>query len=322
MSEKNITHANVKVNEQDRGKLVQLQMTISKPKHIITGYPLPPAKTQSLNMNATTNYGEDNEDVFFQLYQPHPPQLNDTNITTHNDLGVSYYPSGQYCRLSEEEFIYSVQWTATNLPYGLVLDSDTGYIHGQLTKGGVYTVYVTCTTEWGSDTACLTITVVEYKYWGSAVAPDCPATPGYSGTHTHGVSIDLPKGVQFIQSITNRSTVMYGGRNLTFQASGTSSYNYEYTYTNAAGRQYSRKSSCYKRAKINGIITGGYSKSTSHSKRYYNCHFKGRVKFATIVTNELVGPMYWYVDVDYTYDFFEVPGFKYDNNGVIQTYSA
>lgn len=322
MSEKKITYANVMVNEVDRGKLTQLKLTISPPRHIITGQPDPPAITQSLNLNAKTNYGADNEDIIIQLFQPHPPELNSGSVATQNDLGVAYQMTGRYCQLSEAEHIRYVRWTARNLPYELTLDPNTGYVHGQLTKGGVYTIYITCTTEWGSDTATLTITVTEFKYWSTGAAPDCPATPGYKGTHNHAVTVQLPDGVQHVISTTNRSTVTYGGRSITLSASCASSYNYSYTYTSSDGTQSSQKAPCYRKVRVNGEITGGYAKSDTRSVLYANCHFKGRVKFATIITDARIGPNYWYVDIDYTYDFFEVPGFSYDINGVIQTYSG
>ena len=182
-------------------------------------------------------------------------------------------------------------------------------------------MYVTCTTKWGSDTATLTIGVTHYTYWTTGAAPNCPAIPGYSGYHDHRVTVSLPDRFSAIESIAYRSTKVYGGRSLSILAEGITAKKFDYTYTNATGTTSKRTSTCYTKLRITEHISGGWKRDNTRSILYNNCHFHGRIKISTLPTNELLGPQYYYIDVDCTYDFYEVPNFSYDKHGVIQTYS-
>ena len=97
---KNITFAHVCVNEKDRGQLANLQLKVSPPQHIMTGYALPPQLSRTINFDARTNYGEDNEDITIVVIQPEPPKINDAHIYTDTDLGVSHQMTGEWCHVS------------------------------------------------------------------------------------------------------------------------------------------------------------------------------------------------------------------------------
>lgn len=317
-----ITFADVRVHESDSGKIAGLNLRYQRSNHVISGTP-GRVGTRRVKFHAVNNWGEDYEDVTVQVMRPPAPVLQSKTISTTNDIGINYRLPGEHCVASAQDLLKAsdIYWSAKNLPSELAINPQTGYVTGLLTKQGTYNIEITCTTIHGQSTGILTIKVTAYTFWDRAVSPNCPATPGYSGTHTHGVAATLPDGVKTIDSIENRSTLMYGGRKLHFQVTGTSSYNYQYTYIPLKGEPEIRNTSCYRTVQVDGIITGGRGQSSTYNTLYRNAHFRGRVRFSAIPTREGEDPEYFYIDIDYTYDFFEVPNFKYDPYGAIATYS-
>lgn len=316
-----ITFADVEVSKNSQGQLGKLNLQYQRSGYKVSGKPIR-QETRQINFHAVNNYGETYEDVTVNIVSGPPPIVHDGNYNTHNDVGVKYQMTGENCTaiaglLSENDIF----WSSPNPIPGLSIDLHTGYITGLVTTGGRHTMQVTCTTPFGTGTGTFTLTVVEYIYWDTGVAPNCPATPGYSGYHDHGVSVTLPDGVKSIESIENRSTIMYGARQLTFQVTGTSTYVHSYTYTPLEGDPYTKTDTCYRVVNVNGRITGGRGSSSTYNTLYRLAHFKGRVKFATVPLYEGVEPSHFYIDIDYTYDFYERPGFTYDQYGVIATYS-
>lgn len=317
-----ITYADVRVHESSAGQIAGMNLRYQKPTHSISGTP-GRVGTHKIRFHAVNNWGEDYEDVTVHVLRPPAPTLQNATITTSNDIGVNYRLPGSHCTASAQDFLKAtdIHWSAKNLPWGLAINPQTGYVTGLLTKKGTYTIEITCDTIYGRGVGTLTIKVVSYTFWDRAVSPECPATPGYSGNHTHGVSVTLPDGVKTISSVENRSSVVYGERRLTLQAIGKSAYNYQYTYTPLEGEPEVRNTSCYRNVQIDGIISGGRGSSSKYSKLYENAIFRGRVKFSSIPTKEGEEPEYFYIDIDFVYDFFEVPNFKYDPYGEILTYS-
>lgn len=61
--------------------------------------------------------------------------------------------------------ITSVVWEASNLPAGLTIGESTGIISGTPTTPGSYTVNLTVTTNWGTDTESMLIVVGVPDSW-------------------------------------------------------------------------------------------------------------------------------------------------------------
>ena len=69
--------------------------------------------------------------------------------------------------------ITSVLWEASGLPDGLTINSSTGVISGTPTaEPGTYTVYITVTTNYGTDTKPITINIAIPDSWLPIIDPD------------------------------------------------------------------------------------------------------------------------------------------------------
>lgn len=323
--DKKITFAHVYTQPKDAVRIAELNMQVSPKTHILTGQPFV-EEGRWVGMHAVNNYGEDDEPIGIRIIKPEPPRLSNGSISTDSDIGINYKLPSSYTTLSTRDFIRWVHWSATNLPSGLSIDPDTGYIKGLVTSGGIYNSTITVETNNGKASATFTLSVTAYSYLTRIAAPDCPVEPGsYSGRHTHTRTVQVPMGFQQIQSIMIRSSTSYGGRSLDPTAEGASrSSIVDYTTTTSKGKTKKYYTSVYKAVKVSMNISAGWGDHNKTYVRYKDAHFLFRVKILEYVPQQDQGkrtPRGVYIDVDATYDFYEEPNFKYDKYGNIITYS-
>lgn len=74
--------------------------------------------------------------------------------------------------MPEGKVITSVIWSAQNLPNGLSIGEATGIISGTPTTPGQYTSSLTVTTNYGTDTKTISITVLVPDSWKPTIAGD------------------------------------------------------------------------------------------------------------------------------------------------------
>ena len=332
--DKKITFAHVYTQDKDRGKIERLNLQVDRTSHILSGLPYADHE-EWIGMHAENDYGHDDEPVGLRIITPPAPILYNRSAATDSDIGINLKLNSNHTSINPRECIRWVHWSASGLPSGLSINPDTGYISGLCTRGGVHNSTITVETNAGKASATFTLTVTEYTFLTRTKSEDCPVTPGsYAGTHPHGVTVTVPFYFKSIKSLYNRSTVSYGGRVLHPKAEPTGStsivdyYNITTKTNKKTGKVTETKkkvtTSAYQKVCCTMNITAGRKKSDRYSQLYKNAHFMYRVKILEYVPKmdqESRAPRGCYIDVDATYDFYEEPGFSYDNYGEIKTYS-
>lgn len=111
----------------------------------------------------------------------HRPKIEANQEIRFLTVGLEMEPytiKGSYLRSEGGEIempspsdITSVVWEASNLPAGLTIGESTGIISGTPTTPGSYTVNLTVTTNWGTDTESMTIIVGVPDSWQPVITP-------------------------------------------------------------------------------------------------------------------------------------------------------
>ena len=68
--------------------------------------------------------------------------------------------------------ITRVRWSAQNIPWGMKFDESTGTFSGKPEDVGVYPVFLTVETEYGSDSTYVTIIVEAPEDQKPVITPD------------------------------------------------------------------------------------------------------------------------------------------------------
>ena len=168
-------------------------LSIDASTGVITGT-VTTAGTYNFAVSVTTNIGTATENVTAVIeMHSYPPSVDSGSFSCNmtQEL-VRYIPAGTNTELDSSKGITSVQWSASNLPSGLSINSSTGNITGTPPTAGTWNATVTCTTNYGSASNTITITV--NKYYPpkiSLTAFDANMTQSVSGVYGSGTNVDI-----------------------------------------------------------------------------------------------------------------------------------
>lgn len=136
----------------------------------ITGTP-PTAGTWNATVTCTTNYGSASNTITITVNKYYPPTISLSSFDANMTQSVSgVYGSGTNVDIDSSKGITSVQWSASGLPSGLSINSSTGQITGTASSPGTWTATITCTTNYGTVSKAVTVTI--NKYYPPSITPD------------------------------------------------------------------------------------------------------------------------------------------------------
>jgi len=93
----------------------------------------------------------------------YPPKISLTAFDANMTQSVSgVYGSGTNVDIDSSKGITSVAWSASGLPSGLSINSSTGQITGAASSPGTWTATITCTTNYGTASRAVTVTINKY----------------------------------------------------------------------------------------------------------------------------------------------------------------
>jgi len=222
----------------------------------ITGTASSPG-TWTATITCTTNYGTVSKAVTVTINKYYPPDLSDsefyfyntnclglytTNLTLYANAGIGYNSffkgylpclAGKNAAIDSSKGITSVQWDVTGLPPGITKNDWSGgaYLSGTPTTAGTYTVYITCTTNYGSYTRAQKITIKSPSYPPQNYSLTKNGVRGKScivnlSSTSFNYTVDASKDITYVYAYLTSGSSLPSGLSLSLSNGNTGSGSY------------------------------------------------------------------------------------------------